>query len=47
MTLLSKMAKAQGDTLVKDFILKGFHLVVNLRLALDSQLGYYGFSVVG
>ena len=34
-------AKAQGNTLLKDFILKGLHLVINLRLALHSQLGYY------
>jgi len=47
MTLLSKTAKAQGDTLLKDFILKGLHLVINLRLVLHSQLGYYGHSVVG
>ena len=47
MTLLSKMAKAQGDTLVKDFILKGLHLVINLRLAFHSELGYHDFSVVG
>ena len=47
MTLLSKMAKAQGNTLVKDFILKGLHLVINLRLALRSQLGYNEISVVG
>jgi len=47
MTLLSKMAKAQGNTLLKDFILKGLHLVINLRLALHSQLGYHGDSVVG
>jgi len=39
MTLLSKMAKAQGNTLLKDFILKGLHLVINLRLAFHSQLG--------
>ena len=47
MTLLSKMAKAQGNTLLKDFILKGLHLIINLRLALHSQLGYPGFAVVG
>lgn len=47
MTLLSKMAKAQGDTLVKDFILEGLHLIINLRLALHFQLGYYETSVVG
>ncbi len=47
MTLLSKMAKAQGNTLLKDFILKGLHLVINLRLAFHSQLGYHEFSVVG
>ena len=47
MPLLSKMAKAQGDKLVKDFILKGLHLIVNLRLALHSQLGYHDCSVVG
>ena len=47
MTLLSKMAKAQGNRRLKDFILKGLHLVINLRLALHSQLGYYEHSVVG
>ena len=47
MPLLSKMAKAQGDKLVKGFILKGLHLIVNLRLALHSQLGYHEHSVVG
>jgi len=41
------MAKAQGDTLLKDFILKGLHLVINLTLALHSKLGYYVRSVVG
>jgi len=47
MTLLSKVAKAYGNTVLKDFILKGLHLVINLRLALHSQLGYYKGSVVG
>ncbi len=47
MTLLSKMAKAYGNALLKDFILKGLHLVINLRLAFYSQLGYHEFSVVG
>ena len=32
--------------MLKDFILKGLHLVINLRLALYSQLGYYQMSVV-
>lgn len=47
MTLLSKMAKAYGNALLKDFILKGLHLVINLGLALHSQLGYYEPSVIG
>ena len=34
MTLLSKMAKAQGDTIVKDFILKGLHLTYQFKVGI-------------
>ena len=47
MTLLSKMEKEIQNKILKDFILKGLHLAINLRLALHSQLGYHTRSVVG
>ena len=34
MTLLRKMAKASGNKVLKAFILKDLHLVINLMVAL-------------
>ena len=36
MALPIKMAKASGNKVLKDFILKGLHLIINLMLALCS-----------